>query len=154
MLCFLYIIINVDLYLYLALATHLKDQKWKDLHILPMNQPSAICGPSTMIHNIGPLLLSHYCPQKNIILLLDTYMSESDLSLAQLTAKTIIDMLSEADNVSVVSLSNSIPVLCKDGLLKATDINKFQLIRYIDSLTKLGKFNTLLIYFKFLLLYF
>jgi len=110
------------------------------MHILPINEPNTICGPPTLAHNIGPLLLSQYCPEKNVILLLEhgTFVSESELALVQMTAKTIIDMLSETDNVTVVGLANSIPLLCKDGLLKATDINKFQLARYIDGLTRTG----------------
>lgn len=65
-------------------------------------------------------------------------MSESDFALAQIAARTIIDMLSETDNVTVVGLANTTPLVCKDDLLKATDINKFQLARYIDSLTRTG----------------
>ncbi|XP_011631150.1 VWFA and cache domain-containing protein 1 isoform X1 [Pogonomyrmex barbatus] len=120
------------------LTMQLRGQEWKNIHILPIKEPYTICGPPTLAHNIGPLLLSQYCSKKNVILLLEhgTFMSESDLALAQITAKTIIDMLSEADNVTVVGLANTAPLLCKDGLLKATDINKFQLIRYIDSLTR------------------
>lgn len=66
-------------------------------------------------------------------------MSESDLALAQLTAKTILDMLSETDNVAVIELVNNLPLFCENGLLKATDINKYQLARHIDSLTRKGK---------------
>lgn len=93
-----------------------------------------------LTHNIGPLLLSQYCPEKNVILLLEhgTFMSESELTLIQITAKTILDMLSEMDNVTVVGLTSAAPLLCKDSLLKAMDINKFQLTRYIDSLTRTG----------------
>ncbi|XP_025996814.1 VWFA and cache domain-containing protein 1 isoform X3 [Solenopsis invicta] len=120
------------------LTTQIKGQEWKNIHILPINEPDTVCGPPTLAHNIGSLLLSQYCPEKNVILLLEhgSFMSESELVLIQITAKTIIDMLSETDNVTIVGLSNTIPLLCKDGLLKATDINKFQLIRYIDSLTR------------------
>lgn len=93
-----------------------------------------------MAHIMGSLLLSQYCPEKNVILLLEhsMFMSESDLALIQIAAKTIIDMLSETDNVTVVGLANTVPLFCKDDLLKATDINKFQLIRYIDSLIRTG----------------
>lgn len=110
------------------------------MHILPINEPDTVCGPPILAYNVGPLLLSQYCPEKNVILLLDhgSFMSESELALVQITAKTIIDMLSETDNVTVVGLANTVPLLCKDGLLKATDINKFQLIRYIDGLTRPG----------------
>lgn len=106
-----------------------------------MNEPDTMCGPPTLAYNVGPLLLSQYCHEKNVILLLEhsTFMSESELALVQLTAKTIIDMLSETDNVTIVGLAHTIPLLCKDSLLKATDINKFQLTRYIDSLTRTGK---------------
>lgn len=93
-----------------------------------------------MAHNLGSLLLSQYCPEKNVILFLEhgTFMSESELALIQLTAKTIVDMLSETDNITVVDLTNTAPLLCKDSLLKATDINKFHLTRYIDGLTRTG----------------
>lgn len=123
-----------------ALATNLRNQDWKNLHILPVNEPSTICGPPMLAHNIGPLLLTQYCSEKNVILLLDhdMSMSESDLGLAQITAKAVIDMLLETDNVTVVGLSNTAPLFCKDGLLKATDINKFQLTRYIDGLIRTG----------------
>lgn len=124
-----------------ALATVLRNQEWKNLHILPISQSSTLCGPPTLAHNIGPLLLSQYCLKKNIILLLDhgISVSESELALAQMAAKTIIDMLSETDNVTVIGLANIAPLFCKDGLLKATDINKFQLARHIDGLTRTGK---------------
>ncbi|XP_012531291.1 VWFA and cache domain-containing protein 1 isoform X2 [Monomorium pharaonis] len=120
------------------LATQFRGQEWKKIHILPINDPDTICGPPTLAHNVGPLLLSQYCPQKNVILLLEhgLFLSESELALVQITAKTIIDMLSEMDNVTVVGLASAVPLLCKDNLLKATDINKFQLIRYIDSLSR------------------
>ncbi|XP_011875650.1 PREDICTED: VWFA and cache domain-containing protein 1 [Vollenhovia emeryi] len=120
------------------LATQLRGQEWKNMHILPINEPEAMCGPPTVTHNIGSLLLSQYCPEKNVVLLLEhgVSMSEPELTLIQITAKTIVDMLSEMDNVTVVGLANSTPLLCKDSLLRATDINKFQLTRYIDSLTR------------------
>lgn len=126
--------------LIVELATKLRSQEWKNLHVLPISQPSTICGPPTMGHIIGSLLLSQYCPEKNVILLLEhnMFMSESDLALIQIAARTIIDMLSETDNVTVVGLANAAPLFCKDGLLKATDINKFQLTRYIDSLIRTG----------------
>ncbi|KAG5317114.1 CAHD1 protein, partial [Acromyrmex heyeri] len=121
------------------LTRQLRSQEWKSIHILPMNEPDTMCGPPTLAYNVGPLLLSQYCHEKNVILLLEhgTFMSESELTLVQLTAKTIIDMLSETDNVTIVGLAHTTPLLCKDSLLKATDINKFQLIRYIDSLTRI-----------------
>lgn len=110
---------------------------------MPIKQPSILCGPPTLVHNIGSLLLSQFCPEKNVILLLDhgVSMSESELALAQMAGKTIIDMLSETDNVTVVGLANIAPLFCKDGLLKATDINKFQLARHIDGLTRTGNQN-------------
>ncbi|EZA55990.1 VWFA and cache domain-containing protein [Ooceraea biroi] len=133
-----------------ALATNLRNQEWKNLHILPINQLGTICGPPTLAHNVGPLWLSQYCSEKNVVLLLDhgTSMSESDLSLAQITAKAVIDMLSEKDNVAVVGLSNTAPLFCKDGLLKATDINKFQLARYIDGLIRTDLNQTTKVDFK------
>ncbi|XP_011704249.1 PREDICTED: VWFA and cache domain-containing protein 1 [Wasmannia auropunctata] len=120
------------------LTRQLQGQEWKSMHILPINEPDTMCGPPTLAYNVGSLLLSQYCPEKNVILLLEhgRFMSESELALVQMTAKTIIDMLSEADNVTIVGLANTAPQLCRDSLLKATDINKFQLTRYIDSLTR------------------
>lgn len=120
------------------------------MHILPLNQPNTICGQSTMAYNIGPLLLSQYCNEKNIILLLEqgTFMSESDFALAQITAKAIIDMLSETDNVIVLGLANNVSAYCKDGLLKATDINKFQLARYIDGLIRTGSQHCICSFFN------
>ncbi|CAL1673299.1 unnamed protein product [Lasius platythorax] len=131
-------------------ATKLRGQEWKSLHVLPISQPNMICGPPTLAHIIGSLLLSQYCPEKNVILLLEhgTFMSESDFALAQIAARTIIDMLSETDNVTVVGLANTTPLFCKDGLLKATDINKFQLARYIDSLTRTDSNQTTKIDFR------
>ncbi|XP_012215377.1 VWFA and cache domain-containing protein 1 isoform X2 [Linepithema humile] len=133
-----------------ALTTVLRNQEWKNLHILPINQPSTLCGPPTLAHNIGPLLLSQYCPEKNVILLLDhgASISESELALAQMATKSIIDMLSETDNVTVVGLANIAPLFCKDGLLKATDINKFQLARHIDGLTRTDSNQTTNVNFK------
>ncbi|KAL0107464.1 hypothetical protein PUN28_014649 [Cardiocondyla obscurior] len=132
------------------LTIQLRDQDWKNIHILPTNEPDTICGPPTLAHNIGPLLLSQYCPQKNVVLLLEhgTFMSESELALVQIAAKTVIDMLSETDNIIVVDLTNTVPVLCKDNLLKATDMNKFQLTRYIDGLTRTDSNNVTKIDFR------
>lgn len=124
----------------LELALHLKNQEWKNLHLLPFMYPVTMCGPSSAGHNIGPLLLSQYCPKKNVLLLLEhaVFMSEGDLTLAQITAETIIDMLSHTDYVNVIGLSTNTSIHCKEGLLKATDVNKFQLARYIHSLTRIG----------------
>lgn len=123
------------------LTTKLKDQGWKNLHVLPLYPPGRICGPPSLVHNIGPLLLSQHCSAKNIILLLEhgTFMSEEDLILIQITAKTVIDMLSEKDYVTAIGLAGNGFVYCKNGLVKATDINKYQLGRYIDNLTRKGK---------------
>ncbi|XP_072753876.1 VWFA and cache domain-containing protein 1 [Anoplolepis gracilipes] len=131
-------------------ATKLRGQEWKNLHVLPISQPSMICGPPILAHIIGSLLLSQYCPEKNVILLLEhgIFMSESDLVLAQIAAKTVIDMLSETDNVTVIGLANTAPLFCKDSLLKATDINKFQLARYVDSLNRTDSNQTTMIDFR------
>ncbi|KAF7414483.1 hypothetical protein HZH68_002972 [Vespula germanica] len=127
------------------LTTKLKDQGWKNLHVLPLYPPGRICGPPSLVHNIGPLLLSQHCSAKNIILLLEhgTFISEEDLILIQITAKTIIDMLSEKDYVTAIGLAGNGFVYCKDGLVKATDINKYQLGRHIDSLTRRGTNQTI-----------
>ncbi|KAK2588046.1 hypothetical protein KPH14_004115 [Odynerus spinipes] len=120
------------------LNTKLREKEWKNIHILPLNPPSRICGPPSLVHNIGPLLLSKHCSAKNIILLLEhgTFMSEEDLILIQITAKTIIDMLSEKDYVTAIGLAGNGFVYCKDSLVKANDINKYQLGRHIDSLAR------------------
>lgn len=122
------------------MAIHLRNQEWKNLHLLPFKYPVTMCGPPSAGHNIGPLLLSQYCPQKNVLLLIEhaMFMSEGDITLAQITAETIIDMLSYTDHVNVIGLSNNSSIHCKDGLLKATDVNKFQLSRYIHSLNRIG----------------
>lgn len=102
--------------------------------------PVTMCGPPSAGHNIGPLLLSQYCPNKKVLLLLEhgMFMSEGDITLAQITAETIIDMLSQSDYINVIGLSSNNSIYCKDGLLKATDVNKFQLARYIHSLIRTG----------------
>lgn len=122
------------------MAIHLRNQEWKNLHLLPFKYPVTMCGPPSAGHNIGPLLLSQYCPKKNVLLLIEhtMFMSEGDITLAQITAETIIDMLSYTDHVNVIGLSNNSSIHCKDGLLKATDVNKFQLSRYIHSLNRIG----------------
>ncbi|XP_066587583.1 VWFA and cache domain-containing protein 1 isoform X2 [Prorops nasuta] len=127
------------------LASNLKNQEWKNLHILPVNQPRTICGPPTLTHNIGALLLAQCSISKNVILLIEhsSLMSEGDLTLAQITAKTVIDMLSETDFVTVIGLAGSGSIYCKNGLLSATDINKYHLTRHIDSLTRIDSNKTL-----------
>ena len=124
----------------LALSSSLRDHEWKNLHILPVNQPGTMCGPPSLAHNIGPLLLSQCSRSKNVILLLEhgLFMSDGDITLAQITAKTIIDMLTETDFVNVIGLAGRGSVHCKHGLMKANDINKFQLARHIDTLTRTG----------------
>ncbi|XP_053982206.1 VWFA and cache domain-containing protein 1 [Hylaeus volcanicus] len=121
-----------------ALVINLRNQEWKNVHLLPFMYPATICGPPSSGHNIGPLLLSQYCPRKNVVLLLEhgAFMSEGDITLAQITAETIIDMLSQTDRINVIGLSSNNTIHCKDGLLKATDVNKFQLARYIHSLSR------------------
>lgn len=127
------------------LAIHLRNQEWKNLHLLPFMYPVTMCGPPSAGHNIGPLLLSQYCPKKNVLLLIEhaMFMSEGDITLAQITAETIIDMLSYTDHVNVIGLSNNSSIHCKDGLLKATDVNKFQLSRYIHSLNRIETNDTI-----------
>ncbi|XP_076757338.1 VWFA and cache domain-containing protein 1 isoform X2 [Xylocopa sonorina] len=127
------------------LAIQLRNHEWKNLHLLPFMYPVTMCGPPSAGHNIGPLLLSQYCPRKNVLLLLEhaTFMSEGDITLAQITAETIIDMLSHTDYINVIGLSNNSSIHCKDNLLKATDVNKFQLARYIHSLTRAENNDTI-----------
>ncbi|XP_015437765.1 PREDICTED: LOW QUALITY PROTEIN: VWFA and cache domain-containing protein 1 [Dufourea novaeangliae] len=121
-----------------ALAIRLRNQEFKNMHVLPFMYPTTVCGPFSSDHNIGPLLLSQYCPKKNVLLLFEhgMFMSEGDITLAQITAERIIDMLSQMDYINVVGLSSNNSLFCKDGLLKATDVNKFQLARYIHSLSR------------------
>jgi hypothetical protein len=105
-----------------------------------------MCGPPSLAHNIGPLLLAQCNRSKNIILLLEhnaAFMSEEDVTLAQITAKTIVHMLSETDRVTVVGLVGGGSSLCPDqGLARATDIHKIRLDRYIDSLIRLAANQT------------
>lgn len=121
-----------------SLMINLRNQEWKNLHLLPFMYPVTMCGPPSSGHNIGPLLLSQYCPKKNVLLLLEhgAFMSDGDITLAQITAETIIDMLSQTDYINIVGLSSNASIHCKDGLLKATDVNKFQLARYVHSLIR------------------
>ncbi|XP_014215011.1 VWFA and cache domain-containing protein 1 [Copidosoma floridanum] len=123
-----------------ALAMNVRNQDWKNLHILPVSQPGTMCGPPSLAHNIGPLLLSQCNRSKNIILLLEQnagFMSEEDETLAQITAKTIVHMLSETDRVTVIGLAAGGGGLCLDqGLPRATDIHKIRLDRHIDSLVR------------------
>ncbi|XP_076223132.1 VWFA and cache domain-containing protein 1 isoform X2 [Nomia melanderi] len=121
-----------------VLGIVLRNQEFKNIHVLPFVYPATVCGPFSSDHNIGPLLLSQYCPKKNVLLLFEhgMFMSEGDITLAQITAERIIDVLSQMDYINVIGLSSNNSIYCKDGLLKATDINKFQLARYIHSLTR------------------
>ncbi|XP_011499006.1 PREDICTED: VWFA and cache domain-containing protein 1 [Ceratosolen solmsi marchali] len=123
-----------------ALAMNLRNQDWKNLHILPVSQPGTMCGPPSLAHNIGPLLLAQCNRSKNVILLLEhsaAFMSEEDVTLAQITAKTIVHMLLETDRVTVVGLVGGGSRLCPDqGLARATDIHKIRLDRHIDSLIR------------------
>ena len=93
-----------------------------------------------MAHNVGPLLLSQCDKPKNVILLLEhgSFMSESDFPLAQVTAKTIVDMLTESDRVTIIGLAGQGSLRCNDGLMAANDVNKFQLARHVDSIVRTG----------------
>lgn len=99
-----------------------------------------MCGLASLAHNVGPLLLSQCDKPKNVILLLEhgMFMSEDDFSLAQVTAKTIVEMLSELDHVTVVGLAGHGHIHCEKELMRANDINKFQLSRHIESLARIG----------------
>ncbi|KAL7286208.1 hypothetical protein TKK_0019506 [Trichogramma kaykai] len=120
------------------LATNLRTQDWKNLHVLPVSQPGIICGPPSLAHNIGPLLLAQCNRAKNILLLLEhssAFMSDKDVSLAQITAKTIVHMLTETDRVTVIGLVGQGSALCPEqGLPQATDIHKIRLDHHIDSM--------------------
>ncbi|XP_051174131.1 VWFA and cache domain-containing protein 1 [Leptopilina boulardi] len=133
-----------------ALSSNLRDQEWKNLHILPVSQPGTMCGPPSLAHNIGPLFLSQCNRSKHVILLLEhgMFMSEGDVTLAQITAKTVIDMLSETDYVTVVGLAGRGSVHCKNGLVKANDVNKFHLTRHVDTITRTDSNQTLDVDFK------
>ncbi|XP_076670648.1 VWFA and cache domain-containing protein 1 isoform X1 [Andrena cerasifolii] len=136
-----------------ALAINLRNQEWKNVHLLPFMYPATMCGTPSSGHNIGPLLLSQYCPKKNVLLLLEhgVFMSEGDVTLAQITAETIIDVLSQTDRINVIGLSSNSSIHCKEGLLKATDVNKFQLARYIHSLSRTDTNETVELNFNKLL---
>ncbi|XP_012277119.1 VWFA and cache domain-containing protein 1 [Orussus abietinus] len=132
-----------------AMASKLRGQDWKYLHVLPVSQPGTMCGPPSLAHNIGPLLLSQCSRPKKIILLLEhgMFMSDGDVALAQTMAKTIIDMLSEIDYATVVGLAGRGSILCKDTLMRATDITKYQLARHIDTITRTDSNQTFSINF-------
>ncbi|XP_001603244.1 VWFA and cache domain-containing protein 1 [Nasonia vitripennis] len=123
-----------------ALAMNLRNKDWKSLHILPVSQPGTMCGPPSLAHNIGPLLLSQCNRSKNVMLLLEQsseFMSEEDVTLAQITAKTIVHMLTESDRVSVVGLAAGGSALCPEqGLSHVTDVHKIRLDRHVDSLVR------------------
>ena len=99
-----------------------------------------MCGPPSLVHNIGPLLLSQCNRSKNVILLLEhnaAFMSEEEVTLVQITAKTIVHMLSETDRVTVIGLVGQGSTLCPDqGLARASDIHKIRLDRHIDLLIR------------------
>ena len=97
-----------------------------------------MCGPPSLVHNIGPLLLQQCTRHKNVLLLLEqssAFMTEEDVTLAQITAKTIVHMLMETDRVAVVGLGGRGSALC-EGLARATDIHKIRLDRHLDSLVR------------------
>lgn len=127
-----------------ALAASVRNGKWKNLHVLPVRYPGLMCGPASLAHNVGPLLLSQCDGSKNVILLLEhrMFMSEGDFALAQVTAKTIVDMLSELDYVTVIGLAGQGSIHCKNGLMRANDVNKFQLGRHVDSIVRTGTNNS------------
>lgn len=128
-----------------ALGINFKNQNWKNLHVLPISQPETMCGPPSLAHNIGPLLLSRCNRSKNVILLLEhgSFMSEEDVALAQITAKTIVHMLSDSDLVSVIGLAINGSINCHNRTLsRATDIHKIRLDRHIDSLTRFASNET------------
>lgn len=124
----------------LALSSTMRDQDWKNLHILPLNHPETMCGPPSLAHNIGPLLLSQCSKSRNVILLMEhgISMSEGDVAAAQMAAKAIIDVLGDNDRVTVVGLAGHGYVHCSNGLIRATDINKYQINRHIDSVIRTG----------------
>ncbi|XP_011314621.1 VWFA and cache domain-containing protein 1 [Fopius arisanus] len=118
------------------LAMKLKTSRWKHLRVLPfLHRPGVICGQAGPVRNIGSLFLSQCDRPKNVIVLMEhgTFMSDEDISLARATAKTIVDMLSDSDSVTIIGLAGRGFVHCKNGLVKSTDVNKFQLIRRIDA---------------------
>lgn len=99
-----------------------------------------MCGPPSLVNNIGPLLLSQCNRSKNVILLLEhsaDLMSEDDVTRAHIFAKAIIHMLSETDRVTVIGLAGTGSTLCTDhGLARATDVHKIRLDRHIDQLIR------------------
>ncbi|XP_020708779.2 VWFA and cache domain-containing protein 1 [Athalia rosae] len=121
-----------------ALAASLRGSEWTHLHILPISNPSTACGPTNLSQYTGPLLLSRCLSARKVLLLIEhgISMSDRDVALVQLTAKTLVDMLSDNDYVNVVGLTGQGSIHCPDRLLRATDINKIQLTRHIDSITK------------------
>ncbi|KAJ8669236.1 hypothetical protein QAD02_000495 [Eretmocerus hayati] len=123
-----------------ALSMEFHSQDWKNLDILPVSRPGTMCGPPSLAHNIGPLLLSQCNRSKNVILLVDHYsgfMSDEDVTHAQIIAKTIVHMLSDTDCVTVIGLAGSGSAMCPEqGLPQATDIHKIRLDEHIDSLDR------------------
>lgn len=124
--------------------------RWRQLRVLPLNRPGKICGQAGPVRNIGSLFLSQCDKPRNVIVLMEhgIFMSEDDIALARAIAKTIVDMLSDNDSITVVGLADQSFLYCKNGLVKATDINKFQLIRRIDAIARIDKNITTAIDFK------
>ncbi|XP_034936002.1 VWFA and cache domain-containing protein 1 [Chelonus insularis] len=126
-----------------ALANNLRYDRWKQLRILPIKRPGKICGQAGPVRNIGSLFLSQCNKSRNVIVLMEhgSFMSEEDIALARASAKTMVDMLSDLDLIAFVNLADQGAIYCKDNLLKATDVNKYQLIRKIDSAPRIDVEN-------------
>ncbi|XP_074098201.1 VWFA and cache domain-containing protein 1 [Cotesia typhae] len=133
-----------------ALAFNLKENGWKNIRVIPIKRPGKICGQAGPVRNIGSLFLSQCDKPRNVIVLLENgiFMSEDDIALARATARTIVDMLSDTDLITVIGLANKTSLFCTDALIKATDVNKYQLIRLIDSIVRLDANESLSIDFK------
>ncbi|XP_057341737.1 VWFA and cache domain-containing protein 1 [Microplitis mediator] len=135
-----------------ALAFNLKDSGWKHLRVIPIKRPGKICGQAGPVRNIGSLFLSQCDKPRNVIVLLENgmFMSEEDIALARATARTIVDMLSDGDLITVIGLADKSSIYCTDTLVKATDVNKYQLIRRIDSIVRLDANESSSVDFKFI----
>ncbi|XP_046425464.1 VWFA and cache domain-containing protein CG16868 [Neodiprion fabricii] len=123
----------------------LTNSELRHLHILPTSHPGTICGPPSLSQNTGLLLLSRCKNPKKVLLLIEhgIFISEKDAGLAQLTAKTLLDMLSDKDYIGVVGLTGHGSTHCPDHLLRATDVNKIQLTRHIDTIIRFGSNQSL-----------
>jgi len=81
---------------------------------------------------------------KNIVLVLDTSSTNNNLKLLKITAKTVIQNLTDSDKIAIIHFNNNISHVIGDVLnpwKPANDENKLNLINEIDGLNATGLKN-------------